>query len=133
MDAISSAGVSPAQASSRASAFGALDSQEFMRIIFTELGNQDPLAPTDSKALLDQLASLRSIQSDVDLQARLKSLVSDNEFSAASSLIGKRVAAGSATGVVRSASRTDDGVFLNLASGGRVALSNVDTILGSGS
>ena len=32
-----------------------LATEDFVKIIFTELGNQDPLQPSDSKALLEQL------------------------------------------------------------------------------
>lgn len=128
IDATALGSSSASTATSRASAFGALDSEEFVKIIFAELGNQDPLAPTDSKALLDQLASLRSIQSDIDMQSRLKSLVSDNEFAAASGLIGQRISGDNATGIVRSASRTSEGVFLNLMGGARVAMSRVESV-----
>lgn len=128
MDAVGTIDATASTSASRASAFGALDSEEFVKIIFAELGNQDPLAPTDSKALLDQLASLRSIQSDIDMQSRLKSLVSDNEFAAASGLIGQRISGGNTTGIVRSASRTDEGVFLNLMGGARVAMSRVESV-----
>ena len=49
------------------SGFSAMDSEEFVKIIFTELQNQDPFQPNDSSALLEQLNSIRSIESDMAL------------------------------------------------------------------
>jgi len=43
--------------------FSELKSEDFIRIIFTELANQDPLQPNDTGALLDQLNSIRDIES----------------------------------------------------------------------
>ena len=50
----------------------ALTTEEFSKIIFTELANQDPLSPNDTGALLQQISTLRSIQSDMDLSDRLR-------------------------------------------------------------
>ena len=77
--------------------FSAMSSEDFVRIIFTELANQDPLAPNDSNALLQQLSSLRSIESDIQLIDQLKSLVTENQLAAGSSLIGKFVTGLTAT------------------------------------
>ncbi len=41
--------------------FSSMKSEDFMRIIFTELANQDPFQPSDSSALLDQLNYFLSI------------------------------------------------------------------------
>jgi flagellar basal-body rod modification protein FlgD len=122
----------------QASAFSTLGTEQFVKIIFAELANQDPLAPSDSKALLQQLSSLRSIQSDTDLSERLGALVGQNELAAAAGLIGKRVSgiaeigsgAGRAEGIVASVLRTKDGAVLMLRSGERIAMSKVDRVLG---
>ena len=63
-------------ASSTDDAFNTLSSAEFLQIIFTELQNQDPLEPQDSQAMLNQLSSLRSIESDTKMVDSLQSLVS---------------------------------------------------------
>ena len=49
--------------SSSANAYAALDSSEFVQILIEKLQNQDPLAPSDSSAILEQLSSLRNIES----------------------------------------------------------------------
>ena len=58
----------PAATGSR---FNELSSEEFIKIIFTELQNQDPFKPNDSGALLEQLNSIRSIESDIEMSNRL--------------------------------------------------------------
>ena len=61
MDAVSAAAASGGSIATVEKGFGALDSDEFTKLILTELGNQDPLEPNDTKALLEQLSIIRSI------------------------------------------------------------------------
>ena len=110
--------------------FGELTSEQFVKIMFAELTNQDPLKPSDSQAMLDQLSSLRSIESDIRLGERLDKMVDRNDFAAASGLIGKVISGlttetGQAIDVVFSVSRTDQGPILNLLGGQRVRLDDV--------
>ena len=134
MDPVSALSAPPQQ--SRPSAFSTLASEDFVKIIFTELGNQDPLQPSDSKDLLSQLSSLRNIQSGMDMSTRLQSLVAQNELAAASGLIGRRVSGLTddnqrVEDAVKSVSRTADGAVLNLVGGQRVQMKNIDQVLGS--
>jgi flagellar basal-body rod modification protein FlgD len=115
-------------------AFSDLTSEEFVKIMFTELANQDPLKPNDSAALLEQMSSLRSIQSDIELSSKLESMVSQNQLAAAGGLIGKYIS-GVSTGNLRvegeviSVSRTAEGPILNLLNGFRVRFENVDEMI----
>lgn len=115
-------------------AFSDLTSEEFVRIMFTELANQDPLKPNDSSALLEQMSSLRSIQSDIDLSSKLQAMVSQNQLAAAGGLIGKYIS-GISTGNLRvegeviSVSRTREGPVLNLSNGFRVRFENIDEMI----
>lgn len=118
---------------SQESAFRSLGTEEFVKIIFAELANQDPLAPSDSKALLEQLASLRSIEADTDLTNRLSALVGQNELAAASGLIGRRISGLSedlapTEGIVASVTRSKDGAILNLQGGKRVPMAHLDRV-----
>jgi len=113
--------------------FSDLSSQEFLNIMISELTNQDPLAPTETKEILDQISSIRSIESDVQLTSRLESLVGQNQLSLAGGLIGKVVSGLSSdndrvTDQVVSVSATSDGAELNLAGGQRVSMNQVDQI-----
>jgi flagellar basal-body rod modification protein FlgD len=75
----------------RATGMSGLSTEEFSKIIFTELANQDPLSPNDTNALLQQISTLRSIQADTDLSDRLSSLVQQNQFAAGATLLGRMV------------------------------------------
>ena len=119
--------------SSSINRFSEMSSEDFIRIIFTELANQDPLAPNDSAALLEQLNSIRSIESDLQLIDQLKSLVTENQLSAASNLIGKHVTGLTAysdavEGNVVAISREGDTVAIQLDNGYVIPFESIDTI-----
>lgn len=80
-----------AASSGKSDGFGALNTDEFIKILMTELTNQDPLQPNDSQAILEQLSSLRNIESQMSLQESLEALVSQNQIAQAGGLIGKKV------------------------------------------
>lgn len=120
-------------ASAGANRFTDMSSEEFIRIIFTELQNQDPFQPNDSGALLEQLNSIRSIESDMQLSKRLEDIVFQNQLSGAGNLIGKRVAgltedAQRVGGTVQSVARSDDRIALVLDNGWIIPLENVEYI-----
>ncbi len=113
--------------------FSEMSSEDFLRIIFTELSNQDPFEPNDSSALLDQLNSIRSIESDIQLIDQLKSLVTDNQFAWAANLIGKHITGLSTTndpveGRVVSVVRQGEEVSLELDNGWLVPIGSVQTV-----
>ena len=120
-------------ASATGSRFNELSSDEFIKIIFTELQNQDPFKPNDSSALLEQLNSIRSIESDIEMSNRLESIVFQNQMSSAGGLIGKRVAGLTADaervgGTVKSVARTGDEIALVLDNGWIIPMDNVEYI-----
>lgn len=131
MNAVESIGSST---SAQPSAVSGLTSDQFFQLIFAELSSQDPLEPNDTNALLEQIANIRSIQSDDDLSSRLTDLIGQNELASGAGLIGKLVSGLSETqqrvsGVVQSVSKTADGVVLSLGGGTRVAMEDVDQVL----
>lgn len=120
---------------SSTNAFGSLATDEFLRVIFTELQNQDPLEPQDTSAMVDQLSQLRSIESDTQMVDSLNRLVAQNEFAAASGLIGSLVSGVNldnqrVADQVISVSQTEDGPVLNLFDGGRMRFDQVDEVVG---
>ncbi len=132
MSAISS--VSAANPPSSTNAFNQLSSEDFVRIMFSELTNQDPLAPNDTKAVLDQISSIRAIESDLKLSDKLNALVAQNELAGAGTLIGKLVSGRSELGdpvgdLVLSVTSTREGALLNLASGAQISMKNVEEIV----
>lgn len=117
------------------SAFNELTSGQFLQIIFTELANQDPFEPNDSAAMLEQLATIRSIEADTQMSTKLTALVRQNELTAASGLIGSLVSGISldnrrVADLVISVSQTSEGPVLNLFDGSRMFFSNIDEIVG---
>jgi flagellar basal-body rod modification protein FlgD len=134
MSAISSSLGGTGGVPSSSDAFGAMSSQEFLEIIFTELQAQDPLQPNDTGALLEQLGTIRAIESDIALSASIEELVRQNEVSAASSLVGAFVTGydqfgSQAAGFVDSVLVTDDGSLLSLSDGSIMALDSVTEII----
>lgn len=71
--------------------FGSLDSGEFVKVMLEEMSNQDPFKPNDTAAILEQLSSLRNIESQSSLQEALQTLVLQNGVAQAGGMIGKVV------------------------------------------
>jgi len=114
--------------------FGEINSADFLRIIFTELANQDPLQPNDTSALLDQLNSIRSIEADIKLTDQLSALVIQNQLASASALLGKVVTGLSdtldrTTGTVVAARREGDTISLELDDGSLIAFENIEAVI----
>lgn len=112
-------------------AFSELTSEEFVKIMFTELTNQDPLKPNDSTQMLEQLSSLRSIQSDLELTNKLEAILTQNQLSTAGSLIGKYVSGlteggDRVIGQVVAVARSEDGPLLRLSNNYVIPFANVD-------
>jgi flagellar basal-body rod modification protein FlgD len=129
VDALSSTGSS----SKAGTGFSGLSSEDFTKIVLTELSKQDPLQPNDTNALLQQLSTIRSIQSDTDLSDSLKSLTRQNDFAAAATLIGKNVSGidqygARVVGTVESVGRTSTASLVKLKTGEVMDFTNVDRI-----
>lgn len=114
--------------------FSEINSEDFVAMMMSELSHQDPLEPNDTQKLLDQISSIRSIESDQSLLDSLGGMVHSNEFASAANLIGTLVSGINEQGsrsadVVLSVSRTSDGPVLNLFDGSRVPFKNVDEVV----
>ncbi|MGD9692780.1 MAG: flagellar hook capping FlgD N-terminal domain-containing protein [Phycisphaerales bacterium] len=115
---------------SRASGFNSLSSADFIKIMTTELSRQDPLSPTDSKAILDQISSIRSIESNISLKDSIQSMVQQNEFASAGALIGKVVYAldddaVERIGVIQGVSNTREGARVIFKTGHSAFVRNI--------
>ena len=113
--------------------FASLSSTEFIRVLTTELQNQDPFQPNDSAALLEQLSSIRNIEAQTMLQEQIGALVLQNQVAAASGMIGKLVQGLSVdnfrvVGVVESVHIAGDDVTLTLDSGDEVLMSRLEAV-----
>lgn len=135
-----SAGAISSAASTNLSAVGGdrfseLTSEEFIKVMLSELTNQDPFEPQDSQALLEQFSSLRNIESQLALQDQLDRLVQENQIAAASGMIGKFIegvteANDRAAGRVSSIRVEDGAPILQLETGQSVPINRVTVING---
>ncbi|MDX1563868.1 MAG: flagellar hook capping FlgD N-terminal domain-containing protein [Phycisphaeraceae bacterium] len=119
-----------ASPSAGSSSFANLSSEEFFEVLFTELKNQDPLEPTDSSKMLEQLSTIRNIESQVKLQQQIESLVDNNQMAIAGGLIGKVIEGRDeqfnfASGTVQSVRLVGDQILLEIGTGQRVPMDNV--------
>lgn len=73
--------------------FNGLSSEDFLKILVTQLQNQDPANPMDSDQLLNQISEMRSLQANLELEKSLKSLSLSQQLGSATSFIGKTVTA----------------------------------------
>lgn len=116
-----------------ANGFAELSSGEFLRIILSELSNQDPLAPNDTAAILEQLSSIRNIETQTQLDEQLQALVTQNSISTSANFIGKYVSGlddsnNTAQGIVESLSVRDGEPILNLAGGKELSADRVTEV-----
>ena len=99
--------------------FGALDSEVFLQLLVSQLQNQNPLEPMDASAMLQQtaqFANVEAIQRQTELSGQL---LGYQQFSAATTLIGRHVVAfdpivGEISGEVTGVRTTIEGPMLQL-------------------
>ena len=111
----------------------ALKTEDFIKMMITQLQQQDPMEPAKNEQLLAQMSQIGQLQSSTQLQDSLKGIVQQNQIGSAAALIGKSIKGMDADnnevgGLVTSVRVTDDGVNLELDSGKQLALSRVTTI-----
>jgi flagellar basal-body rod modification protein FlgD len=99
----------------------------------TQLQNQDPLDPTDSNQMLEQMSEIGQLQSSDSLQSSLTTMVQQNQIASASNMIGKYVqgtdqSSNQVSGSVTAVQVTTNGVNLTIDTGDTVPLNNVTAI-----
>lgn len=71
-----------------------LGQEEFLKLMTTQINNQDPMKPMENGEFLGQIAQFASVSGIQEMQASLKNLVdslSSNQAMQASALVGKTV------------------------------------------
>lgn len=112
---------------------GSMSTEDFFKVMMTELQNQDPFEPQDSSALIDQISGIRNIESQMTLQESMENLVMQNQIASAGNLIGLMVEGMSANndkivGLVTSVRVVDNKVMLELDTGHSLEMSRVSTV-----
>ncbi len=69
-----------------------LKPEDFIKMMVTQLQNQDPTKPADNGQLLAQMSQIGQLQSSTTLTESIKGLVLQNQIGSAGNLIGKNVA-----------------------------------------
>jgi flagellar basal-body rod modification protein FlgD len=91
-----------AQAGNANSGYNDLDTDSFLKLLISELQNQDPLNPMENADMIQQIGQIREIGATDQLTSTLSNLASSQELVTASSLIGQKV-----TGLADDASEVD--------------------------
>lgn len=73
------------------SAYDKLNVETFTKLLVAELQNQDPMSPMDSAQIIQQVAEIRSIQSNTELSDTLHAVLLGQNVATASSLIGRTI------------------------------------------
>ncbi|HEU5432969.1 MAG TPA: flagellar hook capping FlgD N-terminal domain-containing protein [Thermomicrobiales bacterium] len=118
--------------STNASNFSSLTPDDFLKMLITELQNQDPMNPTDNGQILQQISEMSNIQATSSLTTSLNSMLTEQNLSAASALVGKTVQGladdgSTASGVVDSVTIANGTAKLNIGQQ-TVSLTNIQQI-----
>ena len=133
MTTLPATGSGPASASQIKSKKMELKTEDFIKMMITQLQNQDPLEPAKNQELLAQMSQIGQLQSSTSLKESLQGMVLQNQIGSASALIGKTVqgldaADDPVTGLVNSVKVGAHSVSLELDNGKTLELSRVTSI-----
>jgi flagellar basal-body rod modification protein FlgD len=114
-------------------AFAAVDLQDFIKLLVTELQSQDPMEPVDNSKILEQVSQIRAIESNTRLNDTLSSVALGQNLSTAGSLLGRQILGlgdngKDVAGTVDSASVVDGEVKLNVGDA-TVSMKNISIVL----
>jgi flagellar basal-body rod modification protein FlgD len=110
-----------------------ISSDQFLRLLVTQLQNQDPLNPMNNEEFLTQLAQLQSLQKQMETADNTKNLLLAQNIGAASALLGKAVTAmsgGYATSGTVEKVLVSNGQVSLVVGGREIALSDVTEVRG---
>ncbi|XWN32979.1 MAG: flagellar hook assembly protein FlgD [Devosia sp.] len=106
-----------------------LDYDAYLRLLVTQLQNQDPLEPMESTEYVAQLATFSNVEQGIITNEKLDALLSSQALNGAEGLIGRTVTAFDGTsGEVKSVSITSAGTVAILADGTPVPMGEGVTI-----
>jgi len=106
---------------------------DFIKMMITQLQNQDPTAPVKNEELLAQMSQISQLQSNTTLTSTLQGMTLQNQIGSASSLIGKVVTgldsnSDPVQGLVTSIKVAGSDVNLQLDTGATLGLTKVTDI-----
>ncbi len=113
---------SNAQSTTSKSSTSEATQSNFLNLLVAQLRNQDPLDPVKNEDFIAQLAQLESLDQSKKMANSLAAIVTGQQFSSASTLIGKEVVGAVVTatssdevkGVVKSISQANGNVIIRV-------------------
>jgi flagellar basal-body rod modification protein FlgD len=82
---------------------GTLGKDDFLRLLVTQLENQDPTSPLDDKEFISQMAQFSTLEQMTQMNTTLGNLIVNNKINLSYSLLGRNVEVlDSTTGEVQS-------------------------------
>lgn len=109
----------------------AMDKDAFLRILVTQLKNQDPSSPMQDKDFIAQMAQFSSLEQMTNLTTSMEKFFNSqlgNSLSQHSHLIGKKVAFEGGEGMVRAVSFKEGNVMAELEDGTKVSISELNQV-----
>lgn len=93
---------------------------DYMKLLVTQLKNQDPLQPMDNSQMTTQMTQLSQLQQLENMNTSFAKVLANEQMGYASSLIGKQVAfvnpsdGNTYAGTVEQVAKTSDGITLKV-------------------
>jgi len=78
-------------ASTSTSASGTMSQADFLKLLTSQLKNQDPLDPQSSTDFVSQLSTFSNMQAMTNMNTNISSMLSQQSYTNAVSMIGKQV------------------------------------------
>jgi flagellar basal-body rod modification protein FlgD len=118
---------------SSADPFASLNTGDFLKLMITEMQNQDPTAPEDTSQIMQEIGQMQSIESTTQLTTTLNALSLGQNLNAASALINQSIVGldsngNSVNGTVRGV-LVENGTPSLVVGNSTVQLSNVQQVL----
>lgn len=112
---------------------GQLGTDAFLQLLVAQLRYQNPLAPTDGAAMLQQTATFTQVETLKEIAAINQQLIGFQQVTMGLGLVGKEIDAITAdgqavSGEVESMRFTVDGPFLRLGDGREIPMENVVSV-----
>ncbi len=105
--------------SSNAAAKASVDYNSFLKLLVTQMQNQDPTQPMDATQYVSQLATFSNVEQAVQMNSKLETLIANTSLTQAEGWIGRTLtnADGSISGVVKSVTIQSNGMLAELEDG----------------
>ncbi len=107
-----------------------LDYDAFLKLLVTQLKNQDPTKPMDSTEYIAQLATFSNVEQSISANKKLDELILQTQISQGIGLVGRHVTSldGLGEGTVESVRFTEYGIAATLSDGSELLITERVTI-----